>query len=100
MKILQTNMQNAKGVQSNRTGKAKASGSGQGRTESKGSVSKGDQVSISGSGQQMRTLATELKNTPDVRTSKVDAMKAQIEQGYNPPAEQIADAIIRTVQSF
>lgn len=56
----------------------------------------GDALSVS-SGAQFIAVATErLAAIPDIRTEKVDAIKAMMDSdAYNPPSEAVADGLVR-----
>ena len=55
-----------------------------------------DAASLSGAG----NLAATAMNTDDVRTEKVEALKAAINNGtYNVPAADVADKLIRNMLS-
>jgi len=53
-------------------------------------------VEISGNAQEVRRVTDLIKQLPDVREDRVQALKAQIENGtYHVSSEDIADLIIR-----
>ncbi len=53
-------------------------------------------VDISGAAQEVRRVTELIKQLPDVREDRVQALKAQIEAGtYHVSSEDIADLIIR-----
>lgn len=102
MKVVSPDLQNADGVHARRTGKA--SDSKKGKAESSASRVKSggnDRVQISSAGEQMKTLRARLKELPDIRVERVQELKTQIESGsYNPPAEEIADAMLQSIQKY
>lgn len=59
-------------------------------------ISKGkDTFAISDFAKELQVAKKSVEKTPDVRTSKVDEIKAKMEAGtYNITASQIADKII------
>lgn len=101
MKILHPDLSGSTGVKSGKNArgaegvKSKSSESAQPAT-SKG----GDRVDISSVGYQMKTFEAGYKEASSIRGAKVDEMRDKIANGYNPPAEDVADAIIRTVSSL
>ncbi len=55
-----------------------------------------DKLQFSGRAEQSSKLLEQVKQLPDVRQEKVGALREQISAGeYNPPAEKIADAILK-----
>lgn len=67
----------------------------------KASTGTGDSVDISSSGNQLKSLGAQLKEVPDIRTDRVQGLKAEIESGhYNPPADVIAQSLIDAVRLF
>ena len=59
-------------------------------------ASDGDTVSLSSVHGEVQTLAASLDNVPDVRTDRVNGLRAQVDQGhYQPSSYKVADAIIR-----
>ncbi len=55
-----------------------------------------DTVSISSKHTEVQTLATSLKAVPEVRTARVDSLKAQVQKGqYQPASQHVADAILK-----
>ncbi len=100
MKVVSPDLQKTDGVHTRRTGKA--SDSKKGKAESTSQVKQGgDRVQISSAGEQMKTLRAKLKELPDVRVERVHELKTQIESGsYNPPAEEIADAMLQSLQKY
>ncbi|AGL01704.1 flagellar biosynthesis anti-sigma factor FlgM [Desulfoscipio gibsoniae] len=55
-----------------------------------------DRVEISSVGKELQTYRAKLKEMPDVRQERVDALKTQIKNGnYEPSAEKIAEGILR-----
>ena len=56
----------------------------------------GDAVSVSGTAQFIATATARLAKLPDIRTEKVDALKAMLESDdYNPDPEAVADGLVR-----
>lgn len=54
------------------------------------------QVEISNRAQEVQRITQLIKDLPDVREDRVQALKAQVESGtYNVSSEDIADLIIR-----
>jgi len=59
-------------------------------------TSSASQVDISDTAQEIRRVTNLIKQLPDVREDRVQALKAQIENGtYHVSSEDIADLIIR-----
>ena len=55
-----------------------------------------DDLTVSGSAQFMAVAQDRLAAIPDVRTEKVDAIKALMDtDNYNPDGEAVADGLIR-----
>jgi flagellar biosynthesis anti-sigma factor FlgM len=55
-----------------------------------------DALSVSGSAQFIAVAKAELDKIPDIRTDKVEAIKAKIDSDdYNPPAEAVAEGLMR-----
>lgn len=55
-----------------------------------------DKLDLSNRASQVGKLVDQLKDLPDVRQEKVDALRGQIISGdYDPTGEQIADAILK-----
>jgi negative regulator of flagellin synthesis FlgM len=81
--------QSAQGVQINHTDK---------KTENptKPNTSPGvDRVNISSTVSLMKDILTAVKESPDIRTDKVDAVAAKIEKGaYNPDLNAVADKLL------
>ena len=58
--------------------------------------SKRDQLELSDTARVLQVANQALKNTPDIRIDKVEALRKKIESGqYQVPASQIAEAILR-----
>jgi len=56
----------------------------------------GDAVSVSGDAHLMAVAQAGLARIPDVRTDKVEALKARIESDdYNPDGEAVAEGLLR-----
>ncbi len=55
-----------------------------------------DRAEISSAGKELQTYRSKLKEMPDVRQERVEALKTQIKNGdYEPSAEKIAEGILR-----
>jgi flagellar biosynthesis anti-sigma factor FlgM len=55
-----------------------------------------DRASFSSDAQHLSTLSTALSNVPDVRQSRVDALRQAVQGGtYNPSNTDIAQALLR-----
>jgi flagellar biosynthesis anti-sigma factor FlgM len=55
-----------------------------------------DTVSLSSAHGDVQSLAASLTNVPEVRTDRIDSLRAQVSQGqYQPSSQKVADAIIR-----
>jgi flagellar biosynthesis anti-sigma factor FlgM len=75
---------------------AKPAGSVQPSGSSPSPSVQGDALSVSGSAQFIAVARAELAKVPDIRTEKVEAIKAKIDSDdYNPPAEAVAEGLIR-----
>jgi len=69
-------------------GAARSSGISPGRGE--------DTVSISSTHGEVQALTAGLSTVPEVRSGRVDALRAQVEQGsYQPASAKVADAIVK-----
>ena len=56
-------------------------------------------ISVSDRAAQVGKLIEKIKDAPDIRQEQVEALRQKIEAGeYNPPAEEIADAILKDEQ--
>jgi negative regulator of flagellin synthesis FlgM len=56
----------------------------------------GDAVSVSSSAHFMAVAQAELARIPDIRTEKVEAIKAKIESDdYNPDGDAVAEGLVR-----
>lgn len=56
----------------------------------------GDALSVSSSAHFMAVARAELARIPDIRTEKVEAIKAKIESDdYNPDGEAVAEGLVR-----
>jgi negative regulator of flagellin synthesis FlgM len=59
-------------------------------------AAQGDDLSVSGSAQFIAVAREQLAAVPDVRTEKVDAIKALMDtDSYHPDGEAVADGLIR-----
>ena len=55
-----------------------------------------DALSVSGSAQFIAAARAELARIPDIRTDKVEAIKAKLDSdAYNPDGEAVADGLMR-----
>ena len=53
-------------------------------------------ISVSELAAQVGKLVDKVKDAPEIRQERVEALRRQIETGeYNPPATEIADAILK-----
>jgi flagellar biosynthesis anti-sigma factor FlgM len=44
----------------------------------------------------VQTLAANLENVPEIRSDRVQSLRAQVSQGqYQPSSQSVADAIVR-----
>lgn len=69
---------------------------GSGRSGAASPASDGDTVSLSSAHGAVQTLAASLENVPEIRTERVNGLRAQVDQGqYQPSSQKVADAIIR-----
>ena len=56
----------------------------------------GDALSVSGTAQFIAVAQAHLAKVPDIRTDKVDALKARMESDeYHPDGEAVADGLVR-----
>jgi len=56
----------------------------------------GDALSVSSSAHFMAVARAELARIPDIRTEKVEAIKAKIQSDdYNPDGEAVAEGLVR-----
>ena len=61
-----------------------------------GSAVPGDALSVSSSAQIIAVVSVEIKKIPDIRTDKVDAIKAKMDSDdYYPDSEAVADGLVR-----
>lgn len=59
-----------------------------------------DRVNLSGKAAEVGKLVGKVKDLPEVRSDRVEALKAQVEAGeFDPTSEQIANAIIKDEQA-
>jgi negative regulator of flagellin synthesis FlgM len=55
-----------------------------------------DALSVSSSAQFIAAARAQLAKIPDIRTDKVDAIKAKLDaDDYNPDSEAVADGLVR-----
>ncbi len=65
------------------------------KTSNVSSVSKTDKVEISSLGKELQIAKQAVKNSPDVRTDKVEELKTKINNGtYEVSAESFADKLL------
>lgn len=87
------------GTISSNTEKAQTKNNSEGNTSS--SVSNEDTVSLSQKSQQVIELQQQLKNTSEVDSAKVEAIKQEIANGNYPlDAEKIAENLINLEQTL
>jgi len=56
----------------------------------------GDALSVSGSAQFLAVARAELAKVPDIRTEKVEAIRARLEtDDYHPDGDAVADGLVR-----
>jgi flagellar biosynthesis anti-sigma factor FlgM len=61
-----------------------------------GPTVQGDALSVSSSAQIIAVVSAEIKKIPDIRTDKVDAIKAKMDSDdYYPDSEAVADGLVR-----
>lgn len=59
-------------------------------------VSSADALQVSSSAQLLAVAQAELAQVPDVRSEKVEALRAKLDaDAYNPDGEAVADGLIR-----
>jgi flagellar biosynthesis anti-sigma factor FlgM len=84
----------------NRT-ETKRAGEGTGAKETQGAGKQSFEaeagvISVSNRAAQVGRLVEKVKDAPDIRHEQVEALRRKIETGeYNPPAAEIADAILK-----
>jgi negative regulator of flagellin synthesis FlgM len=65
--------------------------------ENKNGVRGADKIELSGEASKISRLVDRIRELPDVREDKVNALKAKIEAGeFNPTSDAIADAILKS----
>jgi flagellar biosynthesis anti-sigma factor FlgM len=99
MKIDPTIQQLTGDSQSDSVGKAKSAATRESTIKadsaSSASLTSGDTIQISGRHAQAQQLAAQLANVPEVRASRVNPLKAEIQQNtYQPDSGKIADAML------
>ena len=75
----------------------KSGGQSQGtsNTSGPGSAAGEDTVSISSTHGDVQTLKASFANVPEVRTTRVTALRQQVNSGqYQPDSQKVADAVI------
>jgi len=99
MKVDPNNLQSIANSQSDSVQNAKTSRSEQSKTDSLATDPAGsgsDTVQVSSKFAEVQQLTTKLQQVPDVRTDRVSALKAKIQQGtYNPDAADVAESILQ-----
>ena len=61
-----------------------------------GQVQASDAVDVSASAQLLAVAQAEVARVPDIRSAKVEALRAAIDSnGYHPDGEAVADGIVR-----
>jgi negative regulator of flagellin synthesis FlgM len=95
-KINTNKIDNLDPIRATRSGDAKPAGKDKASSiESKNKVGE-DKLEFSGRATEAGKLLDSLKELPDVREEKVNALREQIAAGeYNPTSEDIADAILK-----
>jgi negative regulator of flagellin synthesis FlgM len=59
-------------------------------------VVQADALSVSGSAQFLAVARARLAGVPDIRTEKVEAIRAKLDSDdYNPDSEAVADGLVR-----
>ncbi len=99
MKVDPNNLQSIANGQSDAVQNAKASRSEQSKTGSLANDAGGasDTVQVSSKFAEVQQLTTKLQQVPDVRTDRVSALKAKIQQGtYKPSAADVAGSTCKT----
>jgi negative regulator of flagellin synthesis FlgM len=77
-------------------GGGKPSGNVQAAAVPSAPVVQGDALSVSSSAQFMAVARAALARIPDIRTEKVEAIKAKLDSDdYNPDGEAVADGLVR-----
>ena len=67
-----------------------------GQPAATGVAGPGDALSVSSGAQFIASVAAQLAKVPDIRTEKVEALKAKLESDdYNPDPEAVADGLVR-----
>jgi len=55
-----------------------------------------DTVKLSSAHGEVQTLAASLRNVPEIRTERVQALQQRVQSGqYHPDSKKVADAIIK-----
>jgi flagellar biosynthesis anti-sigma factor FlgM len=81
-------------VTGTRNSSTPAGGAGRGGAVSP--TSDEDTVSFSSTHGEVHTLAANLENVPEIRSDRVQSLRAQVSQGqYQPSSQSVADAIVR-----
>jgi negative regulator of flagellin synthesis FlgM len=69
---------------------------GAGQSPATAGVGAADAVSVSSSAQFVASVTARLAQVPDIRTEKVEALKAKLDSDdYNPDPEAVADGLVR-----
>lgn len=65
-------------------------------TAAAGTGAVGDALSVSSTAQFIAVVRARLAKVPEIRMSKVEALRAKLESnGYNPDGEAVADGLVR-----
>ena len=63
---------------------------------SSGAGAVGDALRVSGTAQFIAVVRARLAKVPEIRTAKVEALRAKLESdGYHPDGEAVADGLVR-----
>jgi negative regulator of flagellin synthesis FlgM len=75
---------------------AKPAGAGKAPAVSGVPAAEGDALSVSSGAQVMAVIKAKVDGIPDVRTEKVEAIRAQMDaDAYHPDPEAVADGLLR-----
>jgi negative regulator of flagellin synthesis FlgM len=75
---------------------AKPAGNVQPAGSANAATVQGDALSVSSGAQFIAVATAELARIPDIRTDKVEAIKAKIDSDdYNPDSEAVAEGLVR-----
>jgi flagellar biosynthesis anti-sigma factor FlgM len=80
----------------NNTKNASTPSSGSAKAAGVSSATGEDAFSLSSAHGEVQVLAANLAKVPEIRTARVSALSEKVRQGqFQPPSQQVADAIIR-----